>query len=66
MKPPLRQMRNSPRTGLLRSQASNSGVLRRTISEGTGASSAAAEIQSSNIRVAVRVRPLNGRESSTK
>jgi hypothetical protein len=64
MKPPLRQVRNSPRTGLLRAQGSSNTVLRRALSE--SASNAVAEIQSSNIRVAVRVRPLNGRESSTK
>jgi hypothetical protein len=62
MKPPLRQVRNSPRTGFARRQNTNNVVLRSTLGEGIGAS---AEVQSSNIRVAVRVRPFNEREKST-
>lgn len=62
MKPPLRQVRNSPRTGLVRRQNSNNVILRSTLGEGISGS---AEIQSSNIRVAVRVRPFNEREKST-
>ena len=62
MKPPLRQVRNSPRTGFARRQNSSNVILRSTLGEGIGAS---AEVQSSNIRVAVRVRPFNEREKST-
>lgn len=62
MKPPLRQMKNSPRTGLSRRQNSNSVVLRNTVSDVICAST---EIQSSNIRVAVRVRPFNQRENTS-
>ena len=62
MKPPLRQVRNSPRKGFSRRQSSNNILLRNTLGDGVGAS---AEIQSSNIRVAVRVRPFNSKEIST-
>ena len=65
MKPPLRQVaRNSPRSGgVVRRQAStvNRQAVRSTFSD---SASAAAEVQSSNIRVAVRVRPPNERETS--
>lgn len=60
MKPPLRQVRSSPRKGLgRRPNGSSSVVLRNTVNDGSNASS---DLQSSNIRVAVRVRPLNSRE----
>lgn len=64
MKPPLRQVsRNSPRNGgLVRRQAGTAARQgNRTV---TDVGSASAEVHSSNIRVAVRVRPLNDRENS--
>ena len=64
MKPPLRQVnRNSPlRKGIVR-RPGNSNVMLR--GSGVDSTNALAEVQSSNIRVAVRVRPLNSRESSS-
>lgn len=60
----MRQVRNSPRTiprtGVTKRQNNNNLLLRNTLVEG----GASAEIQSSNIRVAVRVRPFNERENS--
>lgn len=64
MKSPFRQMRNSQptsRVGLSRKPIQKSTThLRGMLSENT-----VAEIQSSNIRVAVRVRPLNERETNS-
>ena len=63
MKPPLRSVRASPRAGLVRRPAVASAgrqVIRGLVSDTV---SAAAELQSSNIRVAVRVRPFNDKET---
>lgn len=58
MKPPLRPMRNSPRKALLRRQPNGNNLHRAALAENLSL----AEVQS-NIRVAVRVRPTNERES---
>lgn len=64
MKSPYRPMRSSQptsRVGLSRKPLQkNSAILRSMLSENT-----IAEVQSSNIRVAVRVRPLNERETTS-
>ena len=57
----MRNPQPTSRVGLSRKPLiKNSMVLRGALSE-----NATAEIQSSNIRVAVRVRPLNERETAT-
>ena len=65
MKPLLRQVsRNSPRMGVARRQVTtiNKQALKTNLADAVSAATAG-DIQSSNIRVVVRIRPMNEKEA---